>query len=161
MSVRPGWSMPNANTVILRRDVIAYGLDAFSAWTEVTVKRDGTVRFHGSAHDSGLEGYDFHICTIVRLVGSIAIAMQHSGRVEGTLSGGSHNVNWDETQNNQLIAVHFDEVQNCWIEVAERHEGDIFREIIPVYPLAFSTPAIFYQHTYSQANFCRIVSCNN
>ena len=32
-SVGPGWSMPNANTVILRRDVVAYGLDAFSAWT--------------------------------------------------------------------------------------------------------------------------------
>ena len=40
-----GWSMPDANTVVLHSKVVAGGLDSFDASVDITFKRDGTCTF--------------------------------------------------------------------------------------------------------------------
>jgi hypothetical protein len=120
-----GWSRPDPNTVLLHRD-IAKGGDAFFAWVEVTLRRNGTVRFQGHAQTSGIQSFDFAIVPTVTTLGNRAVAMQRSGHVNGTIDPGPRNFDWDEEfPKNTLVAAYFDEFQNCWIDVKEKHEGNI------------------------------------
>jgi hypothetical protein len=120
-----GWSRPDANTVVLRNQIVTGGIDALGGWVEVTLQRDGTVRFRGHIHDSGFESYDFHIRAMIHVLDNIALAMQRSGHVSGTASSASRDADWDETGNHPLVAARFDQIQNCWIEVAENHTGGL------------------------------------
>jgi hypothetical protein len=120
-----GWSRPDANTVVLNNQIVTGGIDALGGWVEVTLQRDGTVRFRGHIHDSGFESYDFHIRAMIHVLDNIALAMQRSGHVSGTASSASRDADWDETVIHPLVASRFDQIQNCWIEVAENHTGGL------------------------------------
>ena len=73
--------------VVLHSNIKTGGLlDELRAWIEITMKRDGTVRFQGHAHNDGLEGLDFNIITIIRTLTPRAVSMKpFSGHVSGTI----------------------------------------------------------------------------
>lgn len=127
-----GWSRPDPDTVLLHMD-IAKGGDAFFAWIEVTLRRDGTVRFQGHAQTSGIQSFDFAVVPTVSTLGNRAVVMQRSGHVNGTIDPGPRNFDWDEEfASNPLVAAFFDDFQNGWIVVKEKHEGnltDFFKDI--------------------------------
>jgi hypothetical protein len=118
-------SVGDPDAVIFHKDV-GVGGDAFSARVEVTLLRDGTGRFVGHAHTSGIPSYDFYVVPTVRTHGNRALAMHRRGHVNGSLDPGSPDFDWDERiPKNPLVAKYFDDFQNGWIDVKEHHESNI------------------------------------
>jgi hypothetical protein len=117
---------PVDSNIVLRQNVVTSGIDALGGWVEVILSRDGRVRFRGHMHDSGFESYDFRVRAIVRGSGNVAIAMQKSGGVGGTLSSKSRDFDWDETIHSPQVQARFLDIRRePQLEVFENHEGDI------------------------------------
>ena len=83
--------------LVLTRQLQTGGLAALGGWVTLTVNPDGSVRWQGHAHNSGLDGYAFGIAAVVHSSSGRAIAVAHSGHVGGTLTPGSRDEDWDET----------------------------------------------------------------
>src|SRR6185437_2363196 len=57
---------------------------------------DGSSRWRGHAHDSGLDGYSFGVAATITNRAGKTLAFAHQGHVEGTLSTeGSRDEDWD------------------------------------------------------------------
>ena len=128
------WSGPGFianNSITLRQNIVTGGVDAFGGWVEVTVNKDGNVRFTGKVHDSGFESYDFHIRVVVHGDSPVVLAFQKSGSVEGWLHSGifddpRRDFPWDETVLNPLVASTYDAlVSNIRMEVYSSDTGDL------------------------------------
>lgn len=88
---------------------------ALGGWAEVTIRTDGTYRFHGHMHGSGLDPYAFRInAAVVSGTGIIRLAAQISGHVAGTVGPlfTSRDFDWDETGSNPLIVPNWAELRN-------------------------------------------------
>ncbi|WP_436728910.1 COG1470 family protein [Streptomyces sp. URMC 128] len=74
---------------------------ALGGWAELTIRSDGSTRFRGHMHDSGLDSYAFRVGVVVRSPdGTAAIAALKSGTVTGTLGVGSRDYDWDDADDN-------------------------------------------------------------
>ena len=119
------------NSITLHKNIVTGGIDAFGGWVEVTINRDGNIRFKGHCHDSGFESYNFNIRTIVHSESPIVLAMQKSGHVEGTTHSGifdapRRDFDWDETTFNPNITSSFDDIiKNITMDVYSSDSGDI------------------------------------
>jgi hypothetical protein len=82
-----GWPVPppHGPLFVFSDSIITGGLAALGGSVTVTVNQDGSVRWQGHAHDSGIDGYDFGISAILRTSSGRAIAFAHSGHVGGTV----------------------------------------------------------------------------
>ena len=129
-SIQDGYWYDNSN-ITLHQNVVTEGIDAFGGWVEVTINRNGNVRFKGHCHDSGAESYDFNIRTIVHSDSPIVLALQKSGSVEGTIHSGlfdapRRDFDWDETTFNPNVAASFDDIiKNIKMDVYSSDSGDI------------------------------------
>ena len=118
-------------SVTLHQDIITSGIDAFGGWVEVTIYEDGNVRFKGHVHDSGAEGYDFTIRTIIHGDSPVVLVKENSGHVEGTVHGDifdapQRNFDWDETTYNPHVAAsYYDIIRNIKMEVYSSNTGDL------------------------------------
>ncbi|MBX7225290.1 MAG: hypothetical protein K1X55_04620 [Chitinophagales bacterium] len=119
------------NSITLRHNIVTRGIDAFGGWVEVTINRDGNIRFKGHCHNSGFESYNFNIRTIVHSDAPIVLAMQKSGYIEGTIHPGlfdapRRDFEWDETTFNPNVQAHFDHIiKNIKMDVYSADSGDI------------------------------------
>lgn len=117
--------------ITLKANIVTEGIDAFGGWVEVTINRNGNVRFKGHVHDSGAEGYHFNIRTIIHGDNSVAIALQKSGDVEGTADttfthAPNRDFDWDETTSNPNVTIAFDELKkNIKMDVYSSDSGNI------------------------------------
>ncbi|MFE2559986.1 hypothetical protein ACFXGT_28970 [Streptomyces sp. NPDC059352] len=89
--------------LVLNAPIISGGLAALGGSVTVTVNGDGSTRWQGHAHDSGLDGYEFGISAMVRSSSGKALAFAHSGHVSGAFGSGSPNDDWDESHPPQLL----------------------------------------------------------
>jgi hypothetical protein len=63
----------------------------------LTIQSNGSWRFHGSFHDSGLDPYSFRVTGTLRAPDDkVLMAFVHGGDVGGTVGGGSRDHSWDE-----------------------------------------------------------------
>jgi hypothetical protein len=106
--------------------IVTGGLAALGGSVTVTVHRDGSVRWQGHAHNSGLDGYDFAVSAIVRAPSGKGVALVHRGSVGGTLTSGSRDHDWDETQPpSAAIAASFDSFAGAQLETNLEYSSDI------------------------------------
>jgi hypothetical protein len=84
--------------ITFRGEIDSGGLAALGGWYSLTINPDGSTRWQGHAHDSGLDGYDFAVSAVVRAPRSgTCVAFMHQGHVGGTVTSGSRDNDWDET----------------------------------------------------------------
>jgi hypothetical protein len=133
------WQTETGSDTIKRVAHVSTGrLDVqIDAWVDVTLRPDGTVRFQGYASGGGTlpsDKIEFTISVVIQTPNkNISIAMKHSDYLVYV----RRTAQWDESYQNPLIAAHFDQIQNCWIQVADSHKGStvevvrrIFTEIL-------------------------------
>ncbi len=93
---------------VFHGQITSGGLAALGGWTDVAIFENGTTRWKGHAHDSGLDGYDFGVSTVVTGQSGRMLAFAHHGHVGGTFTSGSPDHDWDEPGPAQsLIAANF------------------------------------------------------
>lgn len=82
------------------------GAAALGGWAGVNISYDGQIQWHGHAHDSGADGYDFGVAFYVRS-GDQLVALSHNGSVGGTVTSGSRDHDWEEIHpRNDLVLSH-------------------------------------------------------
>jgi hypothetical protein len=72
-------------------------------WANLDINSDGSYNFSGSFHDSGLPPYDVAIVFAVRSSKGAVFTFTTSGKVNGTIGGGSRDFIWDNVGNNGAI----------------------------------------------------------
>jgi hypothetical protein len=102
------------------------GLAALGGSVTVTIGIDGSVRWQGHAHDSGLDGYDFAISAVVRGSSGRTVALTHAGHVGGTLTSGAADHDWDVTQPaNPALAARLHQFAGAELKTNLEYESDI------------------------------------
>ena len=79
------------------------GLAALGGWAEVVIFDDGTTRWRGHGHDSGVDGYDFGVSALLGDRNGRVIAFAHNGHVGGLITAGSRDHDWDDRSQAQPI----------------------------------------------------------
>jgi hypothetical protein len=106
------------------------GLAALGGSVTVTIGIDGSVRWQGHAHDSGLDGYDFAISAVVRGSSGRTVALTHAGHVGGTLTSGAADHDWDVTQPaNPALAARLHQFAGAALKTNLEYESDIGLEV--------------------------------
>jgi hypothetical protein len=112
--------------IVFRGQIITGGLAALGGSIAVTINPDGTIRWQGHAHNSGLDGNDFAISALVRAPSGRGVALAHSGHVGGTFTPGSRDHDWDETRPvDSVIAANFRDFANAQLQTHLEFTSDI------------------------------------
>jgi hypothetical protein len=102
------------------------GLAALGGSVQVTVNSNGSVRWQGHAHDSGLDGYNFGVGALVRTPSGRVIVLAKGGHVGGTITSGSRDFDWDDTQPpNPVIAANLDDYASAQFQTNLDYSSDI------------------------------------
>lgn len=97
---------------------------ALGGWAEITIRTDGSYTFRGHMHGSGFDPYALRVSVVVRsAAGRITVAALKSGRVGGTLSGGSRDYDWEESGTNPLITRNWAELRTGKAEFSKWYEN--------------------------------------
>jgi hypothetical protein len=115
--------------IILHKDFGGEG-KGYNGWVEVTINRNGNVRFKGHFHNHTVESLHFNIGVSIYGNSPVVLAMQKSGRVQGAIRfplGKPHrNFDWDETTYNPDVEISYDNIiKNIKIDVHSNTDGDI------------------------------------
>jgi hypothetical protein len=107
--------------VVLRKNIP--GLDG---WVEVTLYRDGTVRFRGHVHRGGVESSSFRI-RVIGGAGRVAKATVYEGHAGGfqPTSGDPRDEDWDRTFQEPMVRFGFADFQSSSLEIQADTRGDI------------------------------------
>jgi predicted ABC-type ATPase len=117
---------PRSGPFEFNAPIVSGGAAALGGWMKVTINPDGSVRWHGHAHDSGADGYDFGVSAVVRTSSGRAVAVAHSGHVGGTFTSGSRDDDWDVTQApNPVIAANVGDFASARIDTNLEYSSDI------------------------------------
>lgn len=115
----------SAPTKVFSGQISSGGLAALGGWAEVTIQQDGSMRWRGHAHDSGLDGYDFGITAILRSSAGKIVALVHTGHVGGTLTAGSRDHDWDlALPPHPVLAADYSDFEQGRLEVETRYSSD-------------------------------------
>src|SRR5262249_34515121 len=94
----------NPEERVFRQSITTPAGTALGGFAEVVVRNDGTYTFRGHMHGSGLDPYAFRVSVTVRgSDGLVSIGAVKSGRVAGSVGGGSRNFDWSDDGNNVLV----------------------------------------------------------
>jgi hypothetical protein len=106
--------------------ILTGGAAALGGSIAVTINPDGSIRWQGHAHDSGLDGYDFAISALVRASSGRAVALAHRGHVGGTFTPGPRDHDWNEPQPpNSVNATNVGDFANAGIQTHLEYTSDI------------------------------------
>jgi hypothetical protein len=112
---------PFPGMIILRGDI-----PDLDGWVEVTLCRNGTVRFRGHVHNDDVQSFEFRVTVIVR-TDSTAIAMVYEGHVGGLQAGSDdpRDEDWVQTFDHEMVGFAFPQFENGRLEIQAETRGDI------------------------------------
>ncbi|KAJ9640084.1 hypothetical protein H2199_006318 [Coniosporium tulheliwenetii] len=81
-------------TRTLQGTISSGGLAALGGWATMFIKGDGYYRWNGNGHNSGMDGYHYHVTAVLNpkpkdAISNGPIVMLHQGYVGGTFTSGS------------------------------------------------------------------------
>ncbi|GCE28868.1 hypothetical protein KDA_43520 [Dictyobacter alpinus] len=76
----------------------------------LTLHSDGTYSFNGSFHDSGAPSYNVEFSWVIVGAAGTAYSFTASGHMAGTFESGSRDCIWTQSNRNDDIALHWDEL---------------------------------------------------
>ena len=125
---------------------------ALGGWAELEIHNDGRIVFSGHMHGSGFDPYAFRIGYFLRGVNlSIVLSDVLSGRVGGTIGGGSRDHDWRVETHSPLLKAHWRAFRDGNAEFTKWYEdtgvlgslGDIAQELTKFLTLTvLSGPAL-------------------
>jgi hypothetical protein len=115
------------DVVRLRQNITTPSGTAMGGWAELELHSDGTYFFRGHIHDSGAEGYKFHIRAALTSKSGLALVAAKSGDVEGSSSvfNVRRDFNWNDQGKSDLVRDEWADVKSGTLQVAKAYQGGI------------------------------------